>query len=195
VDQPLALSGLESTNRSLQTLLKTVVPGTEYELQVTLGAPFKLGSLTVPVSLKTSLTNLPLIKIPVVIVVQSPIATTPPEITVPPGPLPSENKSSVTIQNNRAESLALSEPVANVPGVKVSLREIQPGRQFVLEANFPAGFQLQHGQNVHIRVKTSDPKIPVVTVPVFQTRHLAALLKAQSSNQMAPGHDELGKEN
>jgi hypothetical protein len=191
--EPLVLSKPVCVNHALQASLKTVRPGEEFELEITLAPLKQAGNLTVPVSVTTSSTNLPVITIPVVVSVQATIAATPSEITLSPGPLSSDTQASVTIQNNRAEPLVLSEPQVNVAGVKVKLQEPQPGRRFVLTANFPSGFQIHHDQKIRICVKTNDPKIPVFTVPVFQTRHLTDVLDEQAANSPDSGATSLEK--
>jgi hypothetical protein len=138
---------------------------------------------------------MPTINIIAFATVQPEIMATPARIMLSPGPLRSNVESSVTIQNNRGEPLVLSEPVVNFPGVEVRLKETRPGRQFLLTANFPSGFKIQRGQDVQIRMKANDPKNPLITVPVYQSRHLADTLDAQTSSQSAPGGNVLGKEN
>ncbi|HYG35605.1 MAG TPA: hypothetical protein VEC99_12515, partial [Clostridia bacterium] len=54
------------------------------------------------------------------------------------------------------------------PGVDVTLREVQEGRLFSIVMTFPQGFEISPGQQVSFTVKTSNPKIPLVRVPVMQ---------------------------
>jgi hypothetical protein len=53
------------------------------------------------------------------------------------------------------------------------MKELQPGRMFVLTPTFPAGFELPAGQRVEVSVKSNHPKHPVIRVPVVQTRQVA----------------------
>jgi hypothetical protein len=188
MNEPLLLSNPECSNRTFQNVLKTIQPGKEYELQVTLVPPLNSGTTTVVITLKTSSTNLPAINITGVAAVQAPITASPSEITLAPGPLPSDLQSIVTIKNNCARPLILSEAVVNITGVAVRLREIQPGRQYSLTANFPAGFQIQRGAGVQVKMKTDNPEFPTLTVPIVQNQRLAVRLKAAENDPL-----ELGK--
>jgi hypothetical protein len=158
-----------------------VKPGKEFELQVTLLAPFQPGNLTAPITLKTSSSDQPVIVVVAAAVIQSTVAAMPAQIRLSPGPLRSAMETNVIIQNNRPGPLTVSQPVADAPGLRVSLRELQPGRQFVLTTSFPAGFQLPPGKNIQVRMTTSDPRIPTLTIPVFQDQHLATMLNASES--------------
>jgi hypothetical protein len=181
--QPLMLSEPECGDHAFKALLKTVRPGKEFELQISMVPPLKPGSVTVPITLKTSSTNLPVIYVTVFAAVQPVVVATPPQITLAPGPLPSGVESKVTILNNGAKPLVLSKPVVNMAGVELRLQEVQPGRQFVLTAHFPAGFKIPLDQNVQVQVKTSDPQFPVVTVPVVQNRHLVEMMSLTEHDQ------------
>ena len=88
--------------------------------------------------------------------------------TLGPGPLPNAVTNSVTIQNNSTNRLTLSEPEVNVPGVEATIRELQPGKSFAAMLAFPQGFLVPPGQQVQLTVKSSNPKVPVVKVPVMQ---------------------------
>ena len=181
--EPLALDKPVFDNGAFKASLKTLKPGTEFELAVTLNPINQTVNLTVPISIKTSSTNMPVINVVAFAVVQPELMATPAQIMLSPGALQSEVQSSVTIQNNRGEPLVLSEPVVNEPSVEVRLKETQPGKQFLLTAKFPAGFHIPQGKSVQIRLKTNDKKNPVFTIPVYQSRHLAASLDAQASGQ------------
>jgi len=185
LERPLALGEPECANGTFQTVLKVVRPGKEFELQITLTPPLKAGGALAPITLKTSYTNLPVINITAYAVVQAAVAATPAQITLSPGPLPPGVTANVTIQNNDAEALTLSKPDVNVRGVAVQVREIDPGRRFALTANFPAGFQIQPGQSIQIQIKTSNPRFPILIVPVFQSRHLATLLNGPADDSLA----------
>lgn len=178
LDEPLTLSKPQTGNDIIQPSVKTIRPGKEFELQLTLSPPLKPGTLTVPVTIKTSSTNLPTINITAYVAVQPPILAVPSQITLKPGPLVSNTVFTVAIQNNGAGPMALSDPTINVPGVSVDLKNVQPGRHAVLSAIFPAGFEISSAQNIEVRMNTGNRQFPVVTVPVIQNRSLAAVLDA-----------------
>lgn len=184
--QPFSLSEPECTNRLFQTSLKTIKPGQEYELQVTLIAPFKPGTVTAPITLKTTVTSRPVIKIAALAAVQPVLAAMPAKITLPPD-INHLTNIQVVIQNNGVHPAVLSNPVANVAGVKTSLREVTPGRRFELVASFPAGFQIQQGQQVYIQMETTNPRFPRFKVPVYQSHYFTDWPNKAESNHLTRG--------
>ena len=119
--------------------------------------------------LKTSETNTPKVAVPQETNVQLAVSATPTDVLLPPGPLPSGLTISVAIQNNTATNLLrLSEPTVNVPGVGVEITTNESGKSYSVMLGFPQGFVVLPGRQVEFRVKTSDPNVPVIRVPVKQ---------------------------
>jgi hypothetical protein len=172
-DEPLTLSAPESNNKAFAAELKTNTPGKSYQLLVKTVPPLNTGGVQAQISMKTSWTNQPVLNVSVYANVQPSIVLIPSHITLPPGPLASAQAPQVTIQNNSTNLLSLSEPAVNVQGVETQLKENQPGRSFLVVATFPQGFELPPGQQVELTVKTSNPKYPVVKVPVTQLPRVA----------------------
>ena len=96
------------------------------------------------------------------------VMLTPPQITLPPGPLAAPAPFAVLIRNTGANPLKLSEPKLLVLGANVQLQENQPGRQFALRGSFPVGFTAPKGQPLEISLKSDHPKVPVVKIQVVQ---------------------------
>jgi len=59
-------------------------------------------------------------------------------------------------------AMNLSEAKLDLPGSDVKVRELQPGKVYSLMASFPAGFELQSGQQVALTVKTDHPGFPLL---------------------------------
>jgi hypothetical protein len=83
--------------------------------------------------------------------------------------------NSFTIQNESTNSLKLSEATASVKGVDVEIRETQPGKMFTALVAFPKGFQATPGQPVMVTIKSSNPRLPLIKVPVEQVARPAAM--------------------
>ena len=114
------------------------------------------------------------------------VSATPADILLPPGPLPNSMTISILIQNNITTNLLrLSEPTVNVPGVGVEIRELQPGKFFMAQLGFPQGFAAPPGQQVEFRVKTSDPNVPVIRVPVKQMSRAPSIVPPQTATMPA----------
>ena len=120
--------------------------------------------------LKTEGSNTPKADVPQEASVPPTISATPADILLPPAPLPNGLMISIAIQNNNTTTnlLRLSEPTVNVPGVGVKIRDGEPGKFFIAELAFPQGFVVPPRRRVEFRVKTNNPQVPVIEVPVEQ---------------------------
>jgi copper(I)-binding protein len=167
-DEPLALSDPEINNRMFTAQLTTNTPGKSYLLKVSVVPPISAGYVPGQISLRTGWTNPAVVTLPVGASVQPPIMVMPTYITVQAGPLVNAVTNSVTIQNNSTNAVQLSEPVVNVPGVEAQIKETQPGKSFIAMLVFPQGFEIPRGLNVELSVKSSNPRYPLVKVPVMQ---------------------------
>jgi len=172
-DEPLTLSAPESNNKSFAAELRTTVPGKAYQLVVSTVPPLNQGGVQAQIAMKTSWTNPPVLNVSVFANVQPAIVLIPQHITLAPAPLASPQAPMVTIQNNSTNQLSLSEPVVNAQGVETQLRVNQPGRSFSVVATFPQGFEIPSGQQLELTVKTTNPKQPVLKVPITQLPRIA----------------------
>jgi len=168
---PLALSDPQSTTNVFSAMLKTNVPGQEFELAVTAAAPAHLPAtlsntfIQGEISLKSSATNKNPLIIPVFETIAPEITVFPASIQLPAGPLAQPSTSHITIRDNIA-NLGLSDPAVNFPGVNASVTVMQTNRIYVVSVVFPQGFAAQPGQNVVVTVKTDNPRFPTIAVPV-----------------------------
>ena len=189
MEEPMLLSAPEVNNPIFAAQLITNVLGKGYQVKLSTVPPLPpLGSAQGQLILKTSWSNTPNISVQLVANIQPAVMATPNVINLPPGPLPNALTNSVAIQNNSAANpLTLSEATVNVPGVGVEIRETQPGKSFIALLAFPQGFMVPPGQQVEFSVKTSNPKLPLVKVPVRQiARPPAAALPAPPAAAAAP---------
>ncbi len=184
-DEPLTLSELDCTNQAFQPTLTPLKAGKEFELKIAFLPPFNPGTVSTTISLKTSVRNAPVITLSACGVVQPPVTSLPPQVTLPPGPLTAAVTFKVTIQNHSTNSLALSEPGGGAEGVDARLQEIAPGQTFQLALSFPQGFQAPASQKIEARVKTSNPLLPVLRIPVLQGQSLSAALSAGEHSAQA----------
>jgi len=167
MEQPLELMEPVSSNPAFTATLKTNTPGKEYQLTLSPRPPLTPGTLQGKVTLKTSITNPPMVDVPFWANVQAPVMVLPAQIMVP-AILSTKVSPSVTIQNNSTNVLVLSDPEVNLPGAEVQVRTLQPGRIFSLQLTLPAGFEIPQGQKGLLTVKTSHPKYPTLKVPIVQ---------------------------
>ncbi|HWW01912.1 MAG TPA: DUF1573 domain-containing protein [Candidatus Acidoferrum sp.] len=167
-DGPLTLSDPECNTKAFTARLTTTQPGKEYQLTLEAVPPLTPGSIQGKVTLKTSLADLASIEVPFWANVQQPVIVMPPQITLPQNPLTTRATPAVTIQNNSTNAMVLSDLAVNVPGVEVQLRELSPGKTFNISFTFPEGFTIPPGQQVAFTAKSSNPRLPLINVPIVQ---------------------------
>ena len=184
-DEQLEISAPESNNKSIIAMLVTNAPGKGFQLMIRTADPLTMGSSAAQISMKTSLTNMPVLTEQVVLNVQPPIFWAPQHISVQPAPLQNGVTNSITIQNNSTNTLSLSEAKVNYPGVDVQIQEMDPGRKFTALVAFPSTFELAPGQQVELTIKSSNPKMPLLKVPLTQIQRAARPVPAPGAPSAA----------
>jgi len=168
LEEPVTLEAPVSSTPVFQTELKTVRPGKEFELHVTYAGPVSNASPQGSITIKTSSTNAPSVSLTASVMPQPALVAMPQQIQLPAAPLPADYHYAETIRNNSRTPLQLSEPKVNVEGVTVDLQEIEPGKNFRLNLGFSPVFVAKPGQLMELAVKTSNPKYPMLKVPITQ---------------------------
>jgi hypothetical protein len=169
-DEPVTLSAPSSANGLFKGDLKTNIPGRKFEVTITAVPPLEQGNNSGNISIKTSLTNMPMINISAVARYSPAVEVTPRQISLSPQ-VSLWTTNLITITAKGSKKVALSDPEASDKRVALELRTINEGRLFQLAAVFPPGFQISAGQHVDLSVKTDNPQRPVITVPVTQMQH------------------------
>ena len=169
MDEPLAVFSPESNNKAFTAELKTNQVNKDFEVTISTVPPLEAGNVQAQISLKTSSTNAPVLNLTAWANVQVAIIVSPPQITLPAGPLAAKQTATVTIQNNTTNnSFKVSDPVIAAKGVEVSLAEPTPGRTFTATLSFPEGFEVPAGTPVELSLKSTHPRHAVIKVPVTQ---------------------------
>jgi hypothetical protein len=158
----------QSASPVFKTELTTVKPGKEFELHVTYAGPVSNANPQGNITIKTSSTNMPTLSVNAVAMPQPALVAMPQLIQLPAGPLAPDYRFPAMVRNNSHTPLKLSDPSVNADGATVQLQEIEPGKNFRLNVGFPTNFQVRAGQPVELTVKTSNPKYPVLKVPITQ---------------------------
>jgi hypothetical protein len=168
-DQPVTLSTPVSANQYFTGTLKTIEPGKQFELTVTAVPPFPTGNVMGSISIKTSITNMAALNIPVTAIAPQPaLFVIPTTVRLSPAVPNQTITQTVTIQATAAQPLTLSEPGVNAKGIDVLIKELQPGRRYTLTLKFPEGFQITPGEALELSVKSNYPQFPVIKVPITQ---------------------------
>jgi Protein of unknown function (DUF1573) len=167
LDEPVTVLPPQSLAPQFAAELKTNQPGKDYTLTVSTVGILTPGTISGQITLKTSSPEAPVLSVIAMANVLPALAISPPQIVLPPGPLPTPITNNVSIQNNSTNALMLSEPFFDAKDVGVQIKELVPGRSFVATVSFPAGFEAG-AQQVALTVKSSHPQFPLIRVPVVQ---------------------------
>jgi hypothetical protein len=168
MEDPLVLTPPECSSKAFTAVLKTNVPGKDFELIVSAVTPVTPGSVQGQVTMRTSATNTPMINVTVWANVLPVISVAPPQITLPQPPLGKPITNYINIVNNSTNPVSISEPAINAQNVQIQLQEKYPGKYFSAVLVFPEGYQVPQGTAVEFTAKTTNPKFPTVRVPVIQ---------------------------
>jgi hypothetical protein len=169
LEEPLTLQPPRCDNPAFKLELKTVQPGKEFALHVSHEGPVSNAAPQGMITIGTSSTNVPMIKVNTRVMPQPALAVSPQQIVLPAGGLSAGHRHTQMIRNNSTAPMKVTEAAVNAEGVTVQVNESQPGKMFMLTVNFPANFQLPSGQPFDLTVKTTHPRRPVIKVPVVQT--------------------------
>lgn len=166
VDGTLKLSDLTCDKPNFKPVLKEIVPGKEFELQVSTVPPFESGTHTARIELKTSNAEMPTITVQAVVTVLPAVQIAPTELMFPIAKLAAPEKRYVVVLNHRGGDLQVSDLETNARGVEFAVQRNPDGRQFTITLNFPAGFDAAAGDRMYFRGKTNHPGAPTFSVPI-----------------------------
>jgi hypothetical protein len=166
----LAKPELNTTNFTAQII--TNDPGRDFQLVISAVLPLPAERTQGQVTLHTSLTNTPTLSLMALAIMQKPLTVSPAQITLAPVSTGQYLTSAITIQNNCTAALKLSDPTVNYtpsPGsdpIGIDLKEPVPGRQFSVMLIFPKGFDLNTNTDLELSIKTSNPQLKMIKVPI-----------------------------
>jgi len=169
LDEPLTLGPATCDNPAFKLELKTLQAGKEFALHVSHSGAISNGSPQGTITINTSSTNVPSVKVTTRVMPQPALAVSPLQIILPAGPLSTGHRHTQMIRNNSSAPMKLTEATVNAEGVTVQINESQPGKLFLLTVNFPANFHARPGEPLALTVKTTHPRRPTVKVPIIQS--------------------------
>jgi hypothetical protein len=167
--EPLLLTALRTSRSTIAAEIQTNVPGKEYQLIVSLVPPLGTGNVFGEVTIETSLTNMPVLTVPVYALAQPAVMVMPSQITLPTGEFASPVARTISIRSNSSNPLAVSDPALTDSRLNVELTEIRKGSYFTATVTFPKGFQIPSGQRLELTLKSNHPQFPVIRVPIVQS--------------------------
>jgi hypothetical protein len=186
LNEPVSFQKPECENSVFTGEVKTIKAGKEFELHITYTPSPTNPKPRSPVSVRTAGTNNHVVKITTLAMPQPPIQAVPGQIQLRPGPSVPAYTDLVTIRNNSRNAVKLLEASLNAEGVKVNVNEVEAGKVFALNIDFPANFQLRGDPPMELTVKTSHPTKPVITVPLVPFVAPVPIANPKASATAAP---------
>jgi Protein of unknown function (DUF1573) len=186
LDEPITVSEPQSNNPQFAAALKEIKPGKEFQVTISSVPPLTAGSLHGEITLKTSSTRFPLIKLTAYANVRAPIEADPQIIQIPVGPLTEEFKKTVNLVNKGVKPIKLSEAKINADGADVELKEIQPGFKYEADLSFKPGFDMPRGQRPTLTIKSDSTLQPQVHVSLFQPINRSAGARPRTISEAKP---------
>jgi hypothetical protein len=192
-DSAVTISEPTSSNKAFSAELKTITPGKEYELIVTVQPPFTSGNTPATITLKTSLASVPTVSITAIAAVQQAVQVSPAQITLSPS-ASHWTTNRVFIRGNGSTALALEDPQSSDSRIQLQIVRLGTRNMFNLLVAVPPDFQIAPGQRVQVTVKSNHPRFPLITIPIGQLarpRGMAGqfsmpMVKQTSTNHGAP---------
>lgn len=167
-DGPVYFYQAEVNNPAFSVQLKTNVDGKAYQVEVSAVPPLKPGSSSGQISIRSTLASRPVENVTAWLNVQPPVTVVPATVNISASPLASAANPVITIINNTAIQMALSNAKVNVPGVSVQVKEMQAGKYLTVTLGFPPGFEAPQGSTMEFTADTNNPKHPAIRVPIYQ---------------------------
>jgi len=164
---PLALEVLPPSDPNLRASLREIEPGERYELDVEVTPAWSQGSWRTNLMLKTGIAELPQEKIAVYGYIVPRLRAMPARFTIPRNlPAERELRARLLWSNNRpSQVLEVTSSDANTP-VRIEERNEQ---QYVV-LSVPAGYQPLVRPRPVVTLKTDDPEVPSLDIPVWLAR-------------------------
>ena len=158
-DMPVTISDPVSANKKYIPELKTIKPGHEYELIVSVEPPFTNPNAPGTITLKTTIPEQPTVTVTAVTAIQKAVQVSPAQIVVGPS---SDHWTTnrVFIRGNGAMHLTLEEPQSSDSRLEVKLVPLGTPNMYNLVVAIPPNFEIPKGQSVTATLKSNHPRIP-----------------------------------
>lgn len=168
METPAKLTNVRSSEPGFSATVKAIEPGKKFELTVTANPSLRPKANSGTIEIDTGLSEKPTLKIPTSAYITAAVDVMPPQLTL----VKDRSRPMVRsfyVRNNTKEPVTLSDLTASNPKIKTTLQETHPGKSFRIMVELPAGYVLPEGGD-RITVKTSNPKVPLITIPIRELR-------------------------
>ena len=189
VEASAELTNVRSTNPAFKAETSVIEPGKKFELLVTMVPPLKPGNNAGTIEISTGVKDMPTLSVPVSAVVAPEVEVMPSSLSLPADISTALNRQ-LFVRNNSKTPVQLSGLEASNPDLKVALNETQPGMTYQLVVDVPAGYKPPPTGD-KITIKTNNPTVPLLTVPVTQLKAPTTPPAAQPAAAGAPGQGQI----
>ncbi len=197
-DIPVTISDPVAANKKYIPELKTIKPGYEYELTVSIEPPYTNANAPGTISIKTSNPDQPTLTVTAISTIQKSVQVTPAQVVVGP-PVDHWTTNRVYIRGNGATHFTLEEPQSSDSRVELKIVPLGTPNLYNLVVAIPPNYQIPRGEHVTATVKSNHPHYPVITVPINQMLRPkgfagppvvpgSPLVKQTATNGVAPPH-------
>jgi len=160
---PLALGLMPLQHRNVQAALREVEPGEKYELDITLSPPWPQRTLITYLTIKTGLADAPQDRVRVVATIPARLDALPTRFNVPRS-VPTELDMRVRLAWDGEPGKVLEVTSSDE---RTSVRLEQQGQHQFVVLHVPAGYTPSQTPRPLVTLKTDDPEVPVLRIPVF----------------------------
>ncbi len=164
--EPAKITDVHSTNPVFHAEVKTIEPGKKFELIVTLASKPRRGGNSGRIEMSTGIKAQPKLSVTATAFVMGDVDVYPNRLLLFGNRTRSQQRL-ITVRNNTKEALKISDLKCTNEQIKVTVKEVRPGKQFRIEVHIPPDCKLSPGGD-KITFKTSCPTMPEVTVPIAE---------------------------
>ena len=168
VEQPLELTDIHSSNPVFKAEASALEPGKKYEVRIMVASALQAGNNASMIEMATGIKEMPKVSVSVNAYVAPDVEVMPASLMLP-AEIPTATNRQLFVKNNGKEPLQLSGTESSNPDLKVTVEETQAGMTYKLVVDVPAGYQ-PPATGDKISIKTNNPGVPLLTVPVTQMK-------------------------
>lgn len=165
---PVDLGEPRGMNPAFDARLVTRNPGFDYQLVVWTTRRLSNANHFGVFKLATSSSEVPELTVTVMVPGLAAVVVTPQEWRLSGGPVvrPEDRFRSFFIRGTTEHALRVTNAAVNVPGARVALDTLEPGRLVVARVELPSGYEPAPGSAAELSLHTNHPRFPRLRIPI-----------------------------
>ncbi len=164
---PITPEVVSTGNPQIDTELREITAGESYELDVIIRPPWPNAPMRGTVVLATGIEEIGRQEVMVYVPIEQRVRANPPRLSIKPADEEGQAQDMVLRFTWSDEEPAgkITEATVNNSDLSVSVEE-QAGAEVVV-LHVPAGFEMRRGERCNVTIRTDDPGVPMLRVPVW----------------------------